>query len=241
MDQELKAYLDDMNKGFREEVKGLHNVIKENNDRSMASHENTRKTTAYLAKAVGQLWEMATGKPLPPPPPGSGLQGLEADLGIAIAHPTKEEAAVIAARKKTPSLHDLGEQFEGTKGEVDELKGGLLRVSSQVEELTKLQKQQMGIKEGEDTRSVLAKLVDGMIWSIKEHEGRKFSLQAMGALSGIILALASLYSVVTGKLPLPPGYQIGIQPQQQTVPPVQYAPLSPTPGSSPSAPSLSGG
>ena len=210
---ELKKLLS----GFREELKadhnkdiqGLHKIVKQEADRTIAAQESTRRQVVHLTQMTYSLWRNVRGSEPPPPPPSA-----HEDISFteAAKETAEEKLRQTGSQKPILPLDDLADEIEKTAGKVSShdndiagVTGRLLAVESQTAEVLRLQKEQMGKKDKnrKDERGLFTRLVDGLVWAVRDREGQKTVGAVVAGITGIITALGTWYALLTGRLPLP--------------------------------------
>lgn len=176
---------------------------KEMADSSLREHEKTRRHVAHVTKMTTQLWSEVFGRDKPPPG-GPGDDG----LNFALTEPDTDPGHTKGSRPILPTTAPSGKISEhdatlaGLQGQVIAVDGKVETLVEQVSALTKLQKEQMGLHEG-DERSIVRRIVDGTVWLFTNRAGRKFALTLIAALTSLVTALGTTYALATGRLPLP--------------------------------------
>ena len=201
--EQINATLVNFKREVSEDINGLKSNIKEGTDRTLAAHEGTRRHVVRLTKMVGEVWKEVYGSKPPPPPPGK-----DAELSFALSD--EDDTRTTKTGEEEPEKPRMFEQvsehdstLEGLHAQIIVTDGRTAKVEETVGELLKLQKEQMGKKNPDDERGVLRRLVDGMLWGIKEREGQKFLLTMVASITGLITALGTTYALMTGRLPMP--------------------------------------
>jgi hypothetical protein len=174
---------------------------KEMADSSLREHEKTRRHVAYVTTMTKALWSEVFGKE---PPGGPGDEGLSFALTEPDTHPgyTKGSRPILPTTAPSGKISEHDATLAGLQGQVIAVDGKMETLVEQVAALTKLQKEQMGLHEG-DERSIVRKIADGTVWLFTNRAGRKFALTLIAALTSLITALGTTYALATGRLPLP--------------------------------------
>ena len=209
--RELATFKSDV----QSDIKGMNDRVKENTETVLKTHAASRRQIVHLTRMVSTLWKKVLGPtpPPPPPPPGDDTSFLDAAKDASANGGTKAIPEVL-------SEHDL---------DIAGIHGRLLTLESQNQELLKLQKEQMGKKDpnAEDDRGILTRLVDAIVWSVKEREGQKYTLMLIAGFTSLVTAMGTVYALMTGRLPVV---------TQPAAPPIyQYAPPPFPPPTQPSA------
>jgi hypothetical protein len=211
--EEIRIALAKVNQGMQgvhEDVKGLHDTLRQNADQSLDAHEQTRKHVDRLAVNVvlnmemtRTLWTHSFGDRPPPKPPESGQSlALLEHPSARIPRPS-ERGVVKTSRASDPAVDaaiaEHKRQITDHDGLIYSLKGEIIAVDAQVKEILNLQKRQMGIRETKDERVLLRRLADALL----SRQNQKFVLLMVGAITGLVTACGTTYALVTGRLPLP--------------------------------------
>ena len=201
----LAGFADDLKRDMSEERKGLQQLWREHADRNMSAHAGTRRQVVHLTKMTSTLWRDVRGDE-PPPPPAHDPDDTDIAFAEAARQPYK---AAPSSRTATAAVHTGAEErlhkqkLSDHDLELAAKEGRILALESQVTELLKLQKEQMGKKDPDDERGVLTRLADGIAWTIREREGQKFLATLIAGATGLITALGTTYALMTGRLPMP--------------------------------------
>lgn len=90
------------------------------------------------------------------------------------------------------------------KTEVGSVKTDVADVKTVANETLALQKEQMGKKgPGEETRGIMARIADGILYAVREREGQKFLLLFLSGLTGFLTVASYLYALIAGHPPPP--------------------------------------
>lgn len=197
--QALDAHMDRSFTTFRKEMVDL----------SLQEHEKTRRHVALVTSMTRALWAEVFGKDRPPP-------GGDGGLSFSLTEPDTSPGHLKESRPIPPmtppsggkiSEHDatlasFHGQLIAVDGKVETVDAKVESLKSDVAMLTKLQKEQMGLRDGDD-RSMIRRLADGAVWIVTNRAGRKFALTLIAALTSLITAAGTTYALATGRLPMP--------------------------------------
>lgn len=199
--KQVRDLLNDFRKDFRDERKQIGETVTAQAERTIAAQEDMRKQVVHLTKMTYSLWRNVRGDDPPPPPPTP-----EESFEQAAKDPLKQTGS----QKAIKPLGDLTEDVEETAETIASHASDIAIIHTQIsdvkkrqDELLSLQKEQMGKKDEQDPRSVGARILDGLVWVVKEREGQKFAATMIAGLTGLVTALGTTYAIVTGRLPLP--------------------------------------
>lgn len=199
----LGGFAEELKKEFREEMRGARGMMKEHADQNFRSHESTRRQVVHMTRMTATLWKDVRGSDPPPLPPAPGDDTSFSEAakeiwpqppGARPARPLDDLTEDVATVVDKTSSHD---------NDIAGVQGRLLTVEAQTGEVLKLVKEQMGKKDGPETRSLLTRLVDGLLWSFREREGQRYTLTLIAGITGLITALGTTYAIATGRLPMP--------------------------------------
>lgn len=206
---DIKRYLDELHSDLKRELgETEHRIerrIKQTQDISIKSHEETRRQVATLSIRVDELWSTVKGSD--PPPPIGGIPRRK-DPSIPDLKPLDEQLSEHEAEIVTHAgrLLNIDGRLSQLVEDVASVKGAQENQGADIATVKELQIKQthhMGIKTEADERGTLSRLVDGIIWMFKEPEGRKFSLAVFAAITSLVTAVGTTYALVSGRLPSP--------------------------------------
>ena len=206
----LSTFRAELKADHNKDVQGLHAIVKQEADRTIAAQESTRRQVVHLTQMTYSLWRKVRGSEPPPPPPSANDDISFTDAARAAAK--EKQLRQTGSQKPVMPLDDLADEIEKTAGKVSShdndiagVTGRLLAVESQTAEVLRLQKEQMGKKDTskKDERGPFTRLVDGLVWAVRDREGQKTVGAVVAGITGIITALGTWYALLTGRLPLP--------------------------------------
>lgn len=186
----LQAHID---RSFEEFKRELREDRRADTNRSVSEHEMTRKHVARLTTKVETMWDHIYGKT---PPPIGG------ELAFSLTEPPTAPKSKSGPKTIPQSISEHDATIAGMQGQLIALDSKVGAVEAKVDELTKLQKEQMGMHDDDDRR-MLRKLTDGFLWLFTERQGRKFALTLIAALTSLTTACGTIYALSTGRLPMP--------------------------------------
>jgi hypothetical protein len=182
--------------GFKTEMRG---ELKQVSNRQLEQHQEVQRRFGHMEQLVGELWTTVKGEPPPPaptpmastkkddegrvieerpfvksdPPLGKVMQ--TAPTGFKPQQPGVEKLA----REGIKRASEVGLEFEAFRGEV---LGELARINT------------MNAKQNR----VLAVDKRGWEW-VKSREGAKLVSSLIAGATGLVIAITSLYAVISGK------------------------------------------
>lgn len=201
----LVDFAQEVKTNLKEDVSGLRRLMTEHADTNLRAHEGTRRQVVHLTRLNAELWRTVKSEDPPAPPPNDDISFVEA---ARQKMPSVPDASGKLPRTPKP-LSALTEAVEASDEQIDNVKGRLLRVESMTQELLSLQKEQMGKKPLGDGRSVLTRLVDGLLWAVRERDGQRYTATMIAGLTGLLWILAYTYATVTGHPPPPQPHSLG--------------------------------
>lgn len=108
----------------------------------------------------------------------------------------------VAALKGT--VYVVDSKVQKVDDKVAAVDGKVETLTQNVAELTALQREQMGKKNGPDDRGFFSKLGDAVLYAVREREGQKYALAVLGAIGGIVAAIATIVNIThAGRVPEP--------------------------------------
>lgn len=196
----------------RDDMRGLNKHVKESTEVYVRAQEANGRQMTHLTRVVSSLWRDTHGSEPPPPPPHddaamSFVEAANPSSDIAGSHSTtKDLVAGELAGRLDPQVQKISEHdasIAGVQGQLITVSATANQALKNSEELLALQKEQMGKKEPGDERGVFTRLVDGLVWVVKEREGQKFALMLLAGITSLVTALGTTYALMTGRLPMP--------------------------------------
>lgn len=198
----MNASIEAVRSELMSDFRGLQRQMKEDTTRTLSAHETTRRHVMHMSTMTAELWKEVFGNKPPPPPPDR-----DSELSFVVTVDPDPPPEVTKATGKHGRMRDRVDTQDAT---LDAVHGRLLALHSRQDEqdaslaeLLKLQKEQMGKKDPNDHRSILARVLNGIAWAVKEREGQKFLLTLIAGISGLITAIGTTYAILTGRLPIP--------------------------------------
>ena len=199
---DVHASIEEVKTEFRAESRGTREIFRRSEETNLAAHAASRRHMARLTSMTTELWRFNFGdKPPPPPPPGSSHDEAALSAVIDATAPTDEKA-----KDSRPAVR---ERMASQESDLDTLAGNIVRVAGDVDgmkltvnELLRLQKEQMGKKDlSVPKRDGVRRIVDALLWAATEREGQKYvGIVASGVVSFITIVV-TLVSLITGRPP----------------------------------------
>ena len=185
----VNARLDAFQNQIGSDVRALRSEVQLGREQSERANEHVRGV-------VTTLWEHVFPSTTPPPPPPPANPS---PPGPPAPAPRPGDSSATGRRKAVhESISEHDQSLAGISGQLITANNRVENLETQMGQLLSLQKEQMGKQDKTgDTRSLLTRVVDTILWTIREREGQKYVYAMFAAITGLLTTLAVLYALLT--------------------------------------------
>lgn len=199
----------DLRDELRTDLRGFHRQIQENGTTFLNALQATNRNVNKIAVMVKKTWTDMYGSDYPPPDPPD-----DSTLDSTLSFPSRDKhrkdesgSDRIPIEQKVSgdfTMAGLQGQLISVDGRLGQLTADVVKnnegvgsVREEVKTIAKLQREQLGKPDPDDTRSMIRRAFDGVAWLFKEREGQRFLLI-------LVAAIGSLIGAFHGSSPSPP-------------------------------------